>query len=326
MSEALHIISCAGPGIERDIYEKNYQAVYRILNHAKETFSPLKDTALLIIPPKLIGFFYNDNKLKTFLDDISTDSQSNVIFGRTIRPCKHGKFHLEQSQLEEMATLELLSHFLKKGKYPLAVQLHPERINKVECQTCTEGMPCGNVLEVDVLPQKRFSDINDFLVEVATSELKTFFTKKTDTTDIKIKQISRLLAIFHGVDKRHRNALDKVSFHPGIHSDIEHANAPLYNIVFSMLRAIAFPSSTDRSATHDKFSIDHHPEDNFRIPGFSFYRVDVLPPNQTGRIKSGANRLLIATSQNIKHFICYTESHDFNKDIVNKRLNDINKR
>jgi len=318
------------PEIEKSLSRYDLDdSLISFFENARVFFNALKHVTIFLIPSEYKSIFNSNRRLKLLKEVLEVDSQSNVFFAsvRNDLPCSKNTELLKHTMpsFDDAAVCrKIVIDQLYKRKVPFLIDRCNYNAFKLRCPECVPTKyvcHCEVSLQVASMPSTASLAT---LSEVIKQNIHHWHFKRDKITGDDLKCLSYLNGLFYEI------APDKLLFcmqfriYRGFLQDVMgNPSADFSNIAFSMLRAVAYPSS--HAPDRQKYSIDWHPNDPARLEGYELVRADVISPQKSGISGSGAERLLLAKKNGAIYFLQYSPTHDFAVATIADRLRDIDK-
>jgi hypothetical protein len=291
-------------------------------------FNKLRHITIFVLPLEYIPIFISNGRLRLLKEQIEIDSQSNVIFAPicSALPCfKDIKLlnNIVPSYEESVMCKKAITSALYSWKIPFLIDDYNYTVYKKCCDVCDPAeFICHDAFQLEVASVP--SDVALLqLSKIINSNISLWHIRRDNIKGDDLRCLSYLNGLFYEIEPDKLLLASKFRIYSGFIKDIrDNPHVNFSNIAFSMLRAIAYPSS--KAPDRHKYSLDWHSNDPATIDGYDLIRVDVLGPSRSGITGSGAERLLIAKKSEAIYYLSYTSTHDFTPSSIRGRLHDIN--
>ncbi len=313
------------PFLEQQLIQKiNFVSTAKALNRAFGFLKSFRGSTLLIIPVEYKYIFQTTPQLRPLLEILLSDPQSNVIFAPTTQKvdCLTGdaKTLFEDRAQADFSNRQSLNAMYGL-RFPIYVDASENVVNKLACIQCAGRRRCS--LEFS---QKTISFSEDEVTleaafkenaKKALEDLPRWIQERVSLEQL--KAIALIQAVSDSAEHKILFKVESLDVIEGFLDDIQDQKSEvLINIAYTMFRALAYPSSNDRSKRHPQ-SIDWHPNNPKSFKDIELFRCDVLDAKRSGLTGSGANRLLLGRKQGRMCFLAFTDEHDFSRAIVDAR-------
>lgn len=327
MTKDIRIISYISPYVESKLVNYDLQDLAELFDFASVIYSKLKNLSILILPIELMSVFISDLHLRMFKDLIENDPQSNIIFGKTLLPdcCElDSSTDIFMDYPEAVHSSASIIKCLSEWNYPLLVDIQQNNFKKNECVKCSNLNQCSDQMELISCKVPSHEEFNKCVNQFIESGITHWHINRGSFTSFDLKKLAFLLSLFYDVGEQNIPTQNDYLIHNGLCEDIKSNRGNNFNnIAFSIYRANQFSSSSDPLTNNERFSIDWHRNDPFRLNDYKLYRVDVVGPFKTGLSNSGTDRILYASDGMKKIFLAYTVNHDFSLRLIENRVNSI---
>jgi len=289
-------------------------------------FKSLRHLCFFCIPMELLTIFESHKILKLFKEQVTHNSQSNVMFYKESLSCEStiNLIDIFPAYPESNYAKKYALRNLESKSEPSLIDSEKEILKKNICNVCGESKPCNNERTISTIPLADLDRFKKDLHSVVERAIETWHFDTSKVTNKDIKGLALLSGFFYGFPFDKLNMAENLLVHRDLIDDLKKMNAlSLTELAFAMLRAISLPSSSNINRVD--FSIDWHRNNPYKIRGYDYnlFRVDVVTPNRTGIHSSGKKRLLFAQKEDYKIFINYTDEHDFTKESIELRLKSL---
>lgn len=320
----IRIISVVDPEIEASARDKASVSDLVVLLKDMITtrdFKVFKHLILMPIPASLTSYANYDERLKSLLIELSYDRESNILI------VPDGKIKCKDRPITDgLATEEVIAHSLKRNRIPLLVGTRKGDFHYDGCHGKCARSYCADGIDLQVT---KFDGgrISKAIQETSKLNIDLKPVDRNNISPENLKSLAFLMAVFLDITTTELEKIENIEIAGECCNDLK-AEEELENVAFTMLRAHAFPSTTDRTSQQCEFSIDWHPHTIPKIvvdsEKFSLFRCDVLPPKSTGKKSSGPKRLFFTRHNGKSVFFAYSPNHtDPSPILLRKRIGSL---